>query len=74
MVANLVPRALFPGFGGGREKRPGDEVAVVTSRNIGCFRWLSAKVLLTDKHLLISPQQRIVSLFIPRNKVVCAVS
>ena len=28
---NLVPRALFPGFGGGagkaREKRPGDEVA-----------------------------------------------
>ena len=28
--SNLVPRALFPGFGGGapkaREKRPGDEV------------------------------------------------
>ena len=25
MSRNLVPRALFPGFGGG-EKRPGDEV------------------------------------------------
>ena len=23
---NLVPKALFPGFGGAREKRPGDEV------------------------------------------------
>ena len=23
---NLVPRALFPGFGGAREERPGDEV------------------------------------------------
>ena len=38
---NLVPRALFPGFGGGtgkaREKRPGDEVAVfsvVTQRSL----------------------------------------
>ena len=32
---NLVPRALFPGFGGGapkaREKRPGDEVAIVSA-------------------------------------------
>ena len=31
IIHNLVPRALFPGFGGGagkaREKRPGDEVA-----------------------------------------------
>ena len=32
--SNLVPRALFPGFGGGashkaREKRPGDEVVPV---------------------------------------------
>ena len=52
----------------------GKKVAVVASRNVGCFRWLSTKVLLTDKHLLISPKQRIVSLFIPRNKVVCAVS
>ena len=28
--ANLVPRALFPGFGGpkAREKRPGDEVGL----------------------------------------------
>ena len=31
-IGNLVPRALFPGFGGGtphlqsQEKRPGDEV------------------------------------------------
>jgi len=23
---NLVPRAFFPGFGGAREKHPGDEV------------------------------------------------
>ena len=32
---NLVPRALFPGFGGGapkaREKRSGDEVAIVSA-------------------------------------------
>ena len=25
-TCNLVPRALFPGFGGAREKRPGHEV------------------------------------------------
>ena len=25
LICNLVPRGLFPGFGGG-EKRPGDEV------------------------------------------------
>ena len=31
LVSNLVPRALFPGFGGApkaREKRPGDEVVL----------------------------------------------
>ena len=33
-IGNLVPRALFPGFGGGtphlqsQEKRPGDEVVI----------------------------------------------
>ena len=33
---NLVPRALFPGFGGGvREKRPGDEVDVTLTVNLG---------------------------------------
>ena len=41
LLSNLVSRALFPGFGGGgrgggtskaREKRPGDEVALLSSR------------------------------------------
>ena len=35
---NLVPRALFPGFGGGagkaREKHPGDEVDGIVNYNI----------------------------------------
>ena len=28
-ASNLVPRALFPGFGGGAEKHPWDEVALL---------------------------------------------
>ena len=38
LLSNLVSRALFPGFGGkggtskAREKRPGDEVALLSSR------------------------------------------
>ena len=33
---NLVPRALFPGFGGGaREKRPRDEVDVTLTSYLG---------------------------------------
>ena len=33
---NLVPRAFFPGFGGGaREKRPGDEVDVTLFSYLG---------------------------------------
>ena len=35
-IANLVPRALFLGFGG-REKRPGDEVDVSPGRERGGF-------------------------------------
>ena len=37
---NLVPRALFPGFGGG-EKRPGDEVGVLAD----AFSKESAKII-----------------------------
>ena len=38
-LCNLVPRALFPGFGGGAakkagEKRPGDEVATCDASNV----------------------------------------
>ena len=28
-ASNPFPRALFPGFGGGAEKRPGDQVALL---------------------------------------------
>ena len=33
LICNLVPRALFPGFGGG-EKRPGDEVVILPLQRI----------------------------------------
>ena len=40
--ANLVPRALFPGFGGGAGKRPGDEVVGTPTKSLLAFSDLLA--------------------------------
>ena len=44
---NLVPRALFPGFGPkAREKRPGDEVDLASLKQ----RFWSARAVLAHPH------------------------
>ena len=42
--ANLVPRTLFPGFGGGAGKRPGDEVVGTPTNELArIFRFIGWK-------------------------------